>query len=431
MSLTDTSTGALETLLQDYLGWAGDPVATLKAAVTTEPDFLLGHTTLAALHSLGSIPGSAKPIKRALAAANALAESATPREHLHLAAANAWAAGDIEEAASHWEAALELDPRDLLALRLAHDTHFFLGAADKLRDVPRKVLPAYQNDPARGFVLGMAAFGLEETGAYSEAERAGREAVELNPADSWAIHAVAHVLEMQDRADEGIAWLRRLESHWAPASGLAVHQWWHASLYLIELGRLYEVLDIYDTSIRPAAQSQILDLVDAAALLWRLQLLGVDLGDRWRELTPFWRRYAEDHVLAFNDIHIALTFASAGDDEAAAAVETSLTEYAGRETGTNAHISNELGLPVIRALRAFQNGDHQQTVTILNPIFKRLAPVGGSNAQRDLIIQTLGLAAFRSGAGDVARSVVAERRRLKAGTPRAWVGVPLLNNLPV
>jgi tetratricopeptide (TPR) repeat protein len=426
MSQADTSNGALDTALGEYLGWTGDPVATLKTAVAADPSFILGHTTLAALHSLGGIPGDAKPIARALTAANALAGTASPHQRLHLAAANSWAEGDIEGAAAFWEAALDADPNDLLALRLAHDTHFYLGAGEKLRDVPLAVLPAYRDDPARrGFVLGMAAFGLEETGAYAEAERAGREAVDLNPADSWAVHAVAHVLEMQNRADEGIAWLRGLEPHWAPATGLAVHQWWHAGLYLIELGRLDEALALYDAHIRPGADAQVLDLVDAAALLWRLQLLGVNLPDRWRELAPAWSRHAEDHVLAFNDVHIAMTLASAGEDQAAARLEESLVRYAASGTGTNAKVSAELGLPVIRALRAFQDGDYATTVDILAPLYPHLAAIGGSNAQRDLFIQTIGLAAFRSGADDIVRSVLAERSRLKAGLPRAWAGFPV------
>jgi tetratricopeptide (TPR) repeat protein len=418
----------LEIALGEYLGWTGDPVATLKSAISADPDLILGHTTLAALHSLGGIPGGAKPIQRALAAANALAAQASPHERLHLAAANAWAEGDIIGAASFWEAAVDADPADLLALRLAHDTHFYLGDAQKLRDVPLAALSTYQGNPEqRGFVLGMAAFGLEECGDYARAERAGREAVDLNPADSWSIHAVAHVLEMQDRADEGIGWLRALEPHWAPAAGLAVHQWWHAALFLIELEALDEALAVYDAHIRPGADAQILDLVDAAALLWRLDLLGVSLGDRWQVLSPKWSRYAQDHVLAFNDVHIALTLAAAGEDAAAAQLEDSVARYAaaGTGTGTNAAVSAELGLPLIRALRAFRNGDAQQTVAILAPIFKRLAPVGGSNAQRDLFIQTLGIAAFRTQSNDIAQAVVTERRRLKSGTPRAWAGMPV------
>ena len=126
-------------------------------------------------------------------------------------------------------------------------------------------------------------------------------------------------------------------------------------------------------------------------------------------------------MLAFNDVHIALTLAAAGEDAAAAQLEESVARYAASGAGTNAKVSAELGLPLIRALRAFQNGDYNQTVAILAPIFTRLAPVGGSNAQRDLFIQTLGLAAFKAGADDVAQSVRAERRRLKAGTPWAWL----------
>jgi hypothetical protein len=163
MTQAATSNGALATALGEYLGWTGDPVATLKAAVAADPGFILGHTTLAALHSLGGIPGGAKPIQRALTAVNALAGAASPHERLHIAAANSWAEGDIEGAAAFWETALDSDPTDLLALRLAHDTHFYLGAGEKLRDVPLAVLPAYRDDPLRrGFVLGMAAFGLQE-----------------------------------------------------------------------------------------------------------------------------------------------------------------------------------------------------------------------------------------------------------------------------
>ena len=420
---------ALEESLGAYLGWKGDPLRPLLDVLKGDPGFILGRTTIAALNCLGGVAGDAPQVRKMLVAAEGYAEGASPRERLHLAGATAWADGDIAGAAGFWEAALAQDPADLLALRLAHDTHFFLGASEKLRDVPLSVLPAYKDRPAqRGFVLGMAAFGLEETGRYSEAEQAGREAVALNPADPWAVHAVAHVLEMQDRPEEGVRWLHGLEPYWVPATVLAVHNWWHAGLYLIELGRLDEALAIYDGNIRgPDSSEMILDLVDAAALLWRLELLGVDVGARWQELAPVWRLYAEDHVLAFNDMHISFTLAGAGDDAAADALEDSIEKYAARESGTNAGVSRELGLPVIQALRAFRKGDYGRTVKLLGPIYKRLAPIGGSNAQRDLIIQTLGIAAFKAGDIELAQAVAGERRKLKIGSPRAWRGFAALH----
>jgi len=417
----DARSAALDKALAEYLSWKGDPVATLNAALESDPDFVLGYSTVAALNCLGGVTGEAAPVREALAAASKVDRRLSESERLHLAGARGWAAGDIAGAAAAWEQALQVDPADLLALRLAHDTHFFLGAAEKLRDVPLSVLPAYAGQKSqRGFVLGMAAFGLEETGQYEAAERAGREAVALNPADAWAVHAVAHVLEMQDRPEEGIAWLRGLEAHWTPALMLAVHNWWHAGLYLIELGRLDEALAVYDEHIIAVDPAMILDLVDAAALLWRLELLGMDVGDRWAALAPKWLVHAEDHVLAFNDLHIAMTLAGAGDDVRADALEASIERYIAGHKGTNAGVSAALGLPVIRALRAFRKGDFARSMALLEPIYKRLAPVGGSNAQRDLIIQTLGIAAYKAGNSDLAREVATERLKLKIGSPRAW-----------
>src|SRR3546814_3749330 len=62
--------------------------------------------------------------------------------------------------------------------------------------------------PGYHAVLAMHAFGLEETGLYASAEENARRAVEIEPRDGWAQHAVAHVMEMQGRQREGIAWMR-------------------------------------------------------------------------------------------------------------------------------------------------------------------------------------------------------------------------------
>ena len=70
-------------------------------------------------------------------------------------------------------------------------------------------LPAWDDTmPGYHAILGMHAFGLEENGHYAQAESSGRRAVELEPRDGWAHHAVAHVMEMQCRQRDGIAWMR-------------------------------------------------------------------------------------------------------------------------------------------------------------------------------------------------------------------------------
>ncbi|MBZ9966671.1 MULTISPECIES: hypothetical protein [unclassified Mesorhizobium] len=89
----------------------------------------------------------------------------------------------------------------------------------------------------------MHAFGLEETGDYGRAEEVGRLAVALQPLDCWAHHAVAHVMEMQGRAEDGIGWMIAREPHWsADDNFFRVHNWWHRSLCHLDLGQADEAL---------------------------------------------------------------------------------------------------------------------------------------------------------------------------------------------
>ncbi|MFO1265635.1 MAG: hypothetical protein U1F67_01760 [Rubrivivax sp.] len=76
----------------------------------------------------------------------------------------------------------------------------------------------------------MHAFGLEETGDYARAERGGQRAIELEPRDTWAWHAVAHVHEMRNAPEDGIAWLLNA-AHWSRDSFFAAHNWWHLALF--------------------------------------------------------------------------------------------------------------------------------------------------------------------------------------------------------
>src|SRR3546814_21165196 len=76
----------------------------------------------------------------------------------------------------------------------------------------------------------MYGFALEETGDYVRGERYGRMAVERNPADAWSVHAVAHVMEVQGRHAEGIAWARRGEADGSTTNHCRFHLYWHRGL---------------------------------------------------------------------------------------------------------------------------------------------------------------------------------------------------------
>jgi hypothetical protein len=137
-------------------------------------------------------------------------------------------------------------PRDALGLLAGHQIDFFTGHSRMLRDRIARALPFWEAGmPGYHSVLGMHAFGLEETGDYARAEAAGRRGVELEPRDGWSQHAVAHVMEMQNRQADGIAWMRS-NDQWAGDSFFQVHNWWHLALYHLEAGDIEAVLGLFD-----------------------------------------------------------------------------------------------------------------------------------------------------------------------------------------
>jgi hypothetical protein len=361
-------------------------------------------------------------LKRSVAAFEALTGAANERERGHAAAARAWLEGDLERAAEGWGRVALDNPRDLLAIQLAHLCDFYLGYSAMLRDRMARVLPRWREDMSGyGFLLGMHAFGLEEAGDYARAEETGRRAVALNRQDGWGVHAVAHVMEMQGRADDGAAWLRGTADGWAPGSMFAFHCWWHLAVFEVDRGRVDEALRLFDGSISAGGFGQALELVDGSALLWRLMTLGHDVGDRWTKVAANWRTRASDRFYAFNDLHAMMAFVGTGD-EAAQREVLAASAAAAEGRGTNAMMSREVGLPACRGFAAFGRGDWAECIAQLMPLRGKANRFGGSHAQRDVFSWTLVEAALRAGDRALAAGLVAERLALKPRSPvnLAW-----------
>jgi hypothetical protein len=223
-------------------------------------------------------------------------------------------------------------------------------------------------------------------------------------------------MEMQGRLADGIAWLEGRRDDWAGDNMLAVHNWWHLALFLLEDGRTDEVLALYDRAISRPAPAIALDLVDASALLWRLHLRGVDLGRRWQAVADDWLGRGAAGYYAFNDVHAVMAGLGAQRPAAVDQVRAAL-ERAALGNGTNAMMSREVGLPVADALIAFAQGDYATAVELLMPVRLVAHRFGGSHAQRDVLGLTLLEAALRSGRGNLALALTAERAALKPMSP--------------
>ncbi len=394
-----------------------DPLATIQQALEEEPDFVMGHCLQAGLMILSSDRAAVPQLAQCVKAGEALAGHANDRERAHLGAARTWLEGDFATAVARYGDILLDYPHDLLALQIAHVGDFFLGASSMLRDRIAQVLPVWTPCmPGYGYVLGMYAFGLEETALYTQAEEAARRALSLNPRDPWAVHAAAHVMEMQGRLHEGIEWLSGSARDWAPNNGLAVHNWWHLALFHMDLGHYTQVLELYDQCIGASDSHVPLEMIDASALLWRLHSRGIDAGSRWQDLVARWEPCLEDAYYAFNDVHAVMAFAGAHRFDLAQRTVDAMTRKAG-QADTNAMMTKEVGLPLACAIVAFAAEHYRDAVSLLLPIRTIASRFGGSHAQRDLIHLTLVEAALRAGQAGLARALIAERTQLRPDNP--------------
>lgn len=402
--------------------YQADPLAAVDEIIVQHPEFAMAHAFRAGALATATDKAFEAELIKSVEAAEALASQANDRERLHIAAGRAWLDGDWERATELWGRASIAYPRDLLALQYAHVGDFFLGYSHLLRDRVARALPHWTRDvPGYGFIKGMYAFGLEEAGDYEQAEAHGREAVALNKQDGWAVHAVTHVMEMQGRAAEGADFLEAGVDGWAPNSLFAYHLWWHKALFHLDADDPSTALKLFDDKISAGGFGQALELLDGSALLWRLFLLGHDVGDRWRGLAEKWQTRIDDGYYAFNDVNAMMAFVGAGDG-AAQKRQIEAVRRAGTGTGTNATMSREIGVPACEGFAAFGRGDYAQAIEWLLPLRGKANRFGGSHAQRDVFSWTLTEAAIRLGDRALADAFVAERLSWKPASPinHAW-----------
>jgi tetratricopeptide (TPR) repeat protein len=400
-----------EALVQ-YQTYRGDPIATIDEVLAVTPDFVGGHAFRALVLMTYAERRFAERARISVVAAESLLVRATPRERGLVAAARALVDGDWTAGCAALDRVLVEHPLDLLAIQTAHLFDFLRGDALNLRNRIARVLPQWSSSiPGYSYLLGMYAFGLEECNQYAEAEATARRALEIDPRDAWAVHAAVHVMEMQGRIDDGIEFLSAREADWAPENGLAYHNYWHLALYYLARERHADALAVFDARIHAEPPDPAMQLVDATALLWRLFLRGVDLGDRAARVADNWtpRIATERGFYAFNDAHAMMAFTMAGRQADAEQLTLDLEWTIAHATGTNRMMTLDVGRAVCAAIRAFGDDRPARAIELLEPVRDIATRFGGSHAQRDVLTLTLIEAAYRSGQPSLARHYAAER----------------------
>lgn len=261
----------------------------------------------------------------------------------------------------------------------------------------------------------MYAFGLEEHRRYSDGEKQAKLGLQKIPQDAWAVHALAHVHEMQRRTNEGIDAINTTEKDWQGCNYLACHNYWHWSLFHMELDRPESASSIYESRIGPQAKKSgnMLDIVDATSLLYRLDLLFPNkyTANHWQDLYKVCEPHFDDHILGFNTVHF--TMACLGNDRPEKAEELLEGLRSIKREGIIKDHWIDITEQVLQSMIDFKREKYQCSLEQLLAIKDDLLKMGGSDAQRDVFNQLMLVAAVRAQSMDICQQLLNERKSLR------------------
>ena len=345
----------------------------------------------AALHMFAESadgPTNARPF---IDAASVAAPGASDREQLFVAAIRAWVDGELPLAIRIHAQLARSHPRDLVSVKLGQYHLFNQGDAPGMLRLALAALPA-ASDVAQ--LHGMAAFGWEQCHLMEQAEAAARTALAMTPREPWAQHALAHVMLTQGRLQEGLQFMEHSSPTWTGLNSfMQTHNWWHLALFAIELGQNDVALQLYDQQVWGVVKEYSQDQIGAVSLLARLELAGVDVGDRWQDVADHMRGRTHDQVLPFLDLQYLYGLARAGRPEAQTLLHNmesfgAVQAVSGSGAAdSSAQVWRQVATPAARSLVAHAQGRHAQALEGLGQALPRLLEIGGSHAQRDLFEQ--------------------------------------------
>ena len=423
------TTAALESWNKMQMGFLAHAAITpthLADVLEREPNFALGHAVKGLFYMMLGRKELVQTARDAEISARVALNhtSSTLRERGYVEALGLWLSGQTYAARDRVEDVLLLHPQDSLAMKISHAISFILGDAKTMRSSVERVLPTYDEKHAgRGYLMGCHAFTLEETGEYGLAEIAGRKGMLQAPDDAWGLHAVAHVYDMTGNAKAGLEWLDNREDAWAHCNNFRYHVWWHKALMHLDQGQIDHVMALYDHEIRKDKTDDYRDISNATSLLSRLELEGVDVGDRWEELADLSQNRTEDGCLIFADLHYMLALVATDRDSAIKSMMSRMHKDARNSKSDTEKVTADPGLAAAHGLEAFGEGDYNAAFVNLAKARGTMQAAGGSHAQRDVFERLTIDAGIRGGFLDEAEVILNERKAKRGGAEDTYASV--------
>lgn len=370
--------------LDQYLASSALTMTTLERLLAADPTLPMAVAFRGYMLKLAADPRFKTPIEKCY---QSLANRDDLNEHekMHVQALAYWQEDRLEDAARLFDEITTRHPHDILALRVAHYLYFYSKGGSAMQASLAHAIDHWdRSDRFFGYLKGMEAFALEESGNYEQAESSGRHALDIAPHDIWAAHAVTHVFQMTHRFDEGISFVESLDGNWDGVNNFVNHMHWHKALLHIGLNEYDAALAIYDSKlIEPLDDDFYLDVCNAASLLWRLNMKGIDTRDRWEQLLSYSEPRVTDDELVFTTLHYLIAPVIMGQTDCIDQCVNHFEHWATRPTSQGA-VSTTVGLPVAKALKLIADKKYSEGASALAGVRQYIDRIGGSHAQRAL-----------------------------------------------
>ena len=388
----------------------------LATALAADPRLAVAHAALARSYFLIADIAQARSFA---AQARQLAPQANPREQSHINALCLPIEGKGGEALAAVQAHVKDYPRDAMIASLATGVFGLIGFSGRQERETEQVAflealrPHLDND---WWFQALYAFALAEIGRLDQALALIEQSLSANPRNAHAVHIKAHVLYEQG---ENAHALRYLDS-WLPSyprQGLMhCHLSWHVALCALEAGDTDRAWSVYERQVQPGgAWGPPLNIcTDAPSFLWRAEFAGhARKAEHWQILRAYTDKSFPKAGIAFVDVHRALTHIVTGDSPGIAQLIAGLEQVATRSPAGNVVVE------LAKGLVAYAQEDWLKAVAVLEPALAQTVRIGGSRAQRDVIVGTLMAAYLRSGRANDARRLIAAQSERRPAFPLA------------
>ncbi len=401
LSTTAEAAAAYNVGLERLMRMQDDVEVPLREAVTHDPDFALGHATLALLgHEAGADADVAASLE---AARRAISKRGDERERSLVDVVGQRVRDVRNKGARALMNHLATHPRDILAVSAAVPTIAFSGVTDVQQeawDLVEGLAPAYGD---HWWYISLLAFTRQDQGRFEEAGLLAESALSCEPSSGHAVHALTHVMYETGQHESGRVWL----DHWVAESGRSAshraHFSWHAALHELALGDTEAVRQRYYSQLAPPTVTGVRALIDSGSLLWRWRMTTDEIAPPVQPVVD-----AVDDALLdqpqtpFVALHAALTLAGAEDHTRLAALARHCRDS--QEPAVRTVVAT-----VCDALLAAGEGRWADAITLLDDVLPVLVQVGGSAAQREVVEETLLFCLVEAGSAERAAAILDAR----------------------